>query len=94
MRQHRSASLPERILQRRIVQGKYQFDEFGQLEKRCSICGEFWPADTEFFYAQTDKCDGLKSSCRACNFERLQARGFTLSGSRKPKYLAASAVNN
>jgi hypothetical protein len=32
-------------------------------EKRCTKCGEYWPADLEFF---SRKQNGLHSWCRAC----------------------------
>lgn len=35
------------------------------VEKLCSACGEYWPADTEFFEARKLK-DGLSSRCIAC----------------------------
>lgn len=36
-------------------------------ERRCVRCGEYWPADTEFFYRRGD---GLHSWCKACCTER------------------------
>ncbi|MCQ4242507.1 hypothetical protein [Stutzerimonas stutzeri] len=38
-------------------------------EKLCSKCGECWPADTEFFYRQAGRPDGLGSMCKACYAE-------------------------
>lgn len=38
-------------------------------EKPCSKCGECWPADTEFFYRQAGRPDGLGSMCKACYAE-------------------------
>lgn len=34
-------------------------------QKRCTKCGEYWPADTEFFYRGNGK-DGLHTWCKAC----------------------------
>lgn len=43
-----------------------EFDvELGPV-KRCPKCGEWWPADREFFYAKKDTASGLQSWCRAC----------------------------
>lgn len=38
-------------------------------EKRCNKCDEHWPADTEFFYRQAGRPDGLGSICKACYSE-------------------------
>lgn len=38
-------------------------------EKRCNKCDEHWPADTEFFYRQAGRPDGLGSICKACYAE-------------------------
>ena len=39
-------------------------------EKRCARCGEYWPADEEFFAACRNNKSGLHSYCRACCTER------------------------
>lgn len=40
------------------------------IERKCSKCGEWWPHDTEFYYADADGLGGLTSRCRACFAER------------------------
>lgn len=35
-------------------------------EKRCRCCGEFWPADGEFFHPMRSSKDGLSQRCIAC----------------------------
>jgi hypothetical protein len=35
-------------------------------EKRCLSCGEFWPADHEFFAPMRSSRDGLTPRCIAC----------------------------
>ena len=35
-------------------------------EKRCLCCGEYWPADFEFFEAMRSSRDGLTPRCIAC----------------------------
>ena len=40
-------------------------------EKRCVKCGEFWPAEPEFFQRNRDNPDGLDNYCKDC---RQQAR--------------------
>lgn len=35
-------------------------------EKQCITCGEFWPADTEFFEPKLKTRDRLSSRCIAC----------------------------
>ena len=36
------------------------------LEQQCSSCGDWWPADAEFFYVRADRRRQLASVCRAC----------------------------
>jgi hypothetical protein len=35
-------------------------------EKRCLTCGEYWPADYEFFEPMRKSRDGLSTRCIAC----------------------------
>lgn len=49
-----------------IRSGKFILTDVG-LEKRCSMCGDYWPADTEFFHVRDRS---LSSGCRACIAER------------------------
>ncbi len=37
-------------------------------EKLCSVCGEWWPADAEFF--GTAGTGYLRGFCKACRYER------------------------
>lgn len=39
----------------------------GGLEKRCSSCHEWWPADTDFFSRHEIRPGGLANQCKACN---------------------------
>lgn len=49
-------------LKRGLSSGLYQQTDLG-LERRCSCCGDYWPADAEFF----DRKGGwLTSTCKAC----------------------------
>jgi hypothetical protein len=57
-----------------LASGRYRYDEDGELEKRCSICREYWPADTEFFY-QSTSTDGLHTYCKACYYEHRWPSG-------------------
>lgn len=59
-------TITEKQLTRGLRHGKYIHTDLG-LEQRCSICGSYWPADTEFFYAQGDR---IASQCKACFRER------------------------
>ena len=40
--------------------------DYDQIERQCTRCHEWWPADKEFFYAQATGLFGLESSCKAC----------------------------
>lgn len=69
------------LVQQRVLRGKAQTNAIGELEKACSSCKEFWPADTEFFYPQSSARDGLHTWCKACYLEwrypeRYQAEGI------------------
>lgn len=44
----------------------YQQTQWG-LEKRCSKCQEYWPADTEFFSPNNG---GLHAHCKGCQAEK------------------------
>lgn len=39
-------------------------------EKACTRCGEFWPADEEFFRRRSPSCPRLAAWCRACEAEQ------------------------
>lgn len=54
-------------LTRYRAEGRYRQGE-DQLEKRCCDCGEYLPADTEFFY-RANTLDGLKHECKVCFLE-------------------------
>lgn len=58
------------LLQRRLTNGGYRFDELGELEKRCAACREYWPADNEFFHTGPGYDDRLHCYCKACYIER------------------------
>lgn len=44
--------------------------ELGE-EKRCLCCGEYWPADAEFFDTMASSRDRLTPRCIACIKARL-----------------------
>jgi len=52
----------------------FRYDEDGELEKRCSICHEWWPADREFFQSCSRNFGGLHSQCNACFLEGCRRR--------------------
>jgi len=59
---------------KRLASGVYREGE-GGLEKRCGRCREYWPADSEFFYASRAELDGLNWSCKACYMENRYPEG-------------------
>ena len=62
------------VIDKRVSAGRFIFTELG-LEKRCSTCGEFFPADTEFFFSQASRPEGLSTYCKACYLDRDILRG-------------------
>lgn len=55
---------------------RFRQTELGR-EARCSKCGEYWPADAEFFYMLRGR---PHSWCKACYIEDRVAKG------RRPGY--------
>ena len=49
-----------------LRRGAYRRDEDGVLEKRCSHCREYYPADNLYFFASKGYRDGLHSQCKTC----------------------------
>ena len=41
-------------------------------EKLCIKCMDWWPADTEFFYADPKGAAGLYLYCKACYLEHVR----------------------
>ena len=72
----------------RLASGKYQYDDDGQLEKRCSRCREYWPADSEFFYKGDGDGDGLHCMCISCNVESLhRSRSKSTTPEQEPAHV-------
>ena len=49
-----------------------RLSDIGQ-EKRCLTCGEYWPADSEFFESTKKTRDRLSARCIACIKEKTWA---------------------
>jgi len=45
-----------------------------ELEKRCSRCRDWWPADREFYCNKARGTLGLSPYCHACEAERSNIR--------------------
>lgn len=56
------------LLSRRLTSGVFLETDLG-LEKRCSKCREYWPADNTAFYVCSKAPDGLYDWCKACYLE-------------------------
>ena len=47
------------------------------VEKYCSKCADWWPADTEFWWAQKAGLLGLFGCCKACYYDMDRRPGRT-----------------
>lgn len=63
-----------KLLIKGLKNGKYRTD-FDGLYKRCCRCRDYWPADSEFYYANKNMPDGLSGFCKACYLERRYPNG-------------------
>lgn len=63
-----------RLLVIRLISGVYRYADLVDLEKRCSKCREYFPADNTFFYAAPRSKDGLIDWCKACYLESRAER--------------------
>lgn len=61
-------------------------DRIDDDEKLCRKCGEWWPADREFFYVDASAPDGLFYCCKACYHELTHPNA-----SRRPANALAAA---
>jgi hypothetical protein len=71
--QYKPAAPSASLMTAGLAAGKYQYQDDG-LYKRCAGCGDYWPADTEFFFARKVG-DGIDNKCRACYLERRYPNG-------------------
>ncbi len=53
---------------------RYRYDEDGELEKQCTQCLDWWPADRDFFGSNPRERNGLHPHCLACTSERTAMR--------------------
>lgn len=60
-------SIHRDVIAARLEIGRMVFSELG-LEKRCTCCLEFFPADTEFFAPKPKSRDGLSTQCKVCQY--------------------------
>lgn len=73
--QIKPATPSESLKALRLRKQVYRLSDEGDLEKRCSRCKEYWPADSEFFYSNSGKGDGLNEHCKACYIENRYPTG-------------------
>ena len=79
---------PERLKALRLKNQVYRVSDEGDLEKRCSKCKDYWPADREFFFSAGKAGDGLTDWCKACYVEWRYPNGR---GSVDHKFQARAA---
>lgn len=64
------AQYKESFIEAGVKTGKFKRTELG-LEKRCTTCREYWPADSAFFGIKNGRLD---PNCRACLAEKAMIR--------------------
>lgn len=50
-------------------------EEYGEWEKQCTDCGEWWPDDKEFFYTCSKNPIILMNQCKDCYTQRRRRAG-------------------
>lgn len=53
-------------------------EDFGGPVKQCRICGDHFPADTDFWYRNCKFASGLSSECKVCWFEHYGPKRYKL----------------
>jgi len=61
----KSAHYTDKLFKIRLKSGIFSIID-NSLNKRCARCHDYFPADSEFFYASAKKRDGLCDWCKAC----------------------------
>lgn len=65
-------------LEKGLASGLYRYDDVGELERRCSCCRDYWPADPEFFFRNPQRSsDGLHGWCKACHQQASLSKRHT-----------------
>lgn len=54
---------------RGMTTGQYRVSVDVGLERLCYCCGNYWPADSEFWSPRSDRACGVDAYCRACAVE-------------------------
>ncbi|WP_318515000.1 hypothetical protein ACN08P_11310 [Photobacterium leiognathi subsp. mandapamensis] len=65
-------ALTDKQLAKGIAVGKFTITELG-IEKKCTMCGEWYPFDDEFYQPYFKKAESrfyVKAECKACCTER------------------------
>lgn len=71
---------PARTLARVLRAPRHRLSQWG-LEKQCCRCSEWWPADTEFYFA-TEQRGATHCHCRACYAERRWPERYGIAAHR------------
>lgn len=72
------------------MRANIRVNELGEVEKRCTKCGEWLPADNEFFFYE--KKPVLNSWCKACMLEYRKYKGNTRYKEPNGVFLFAEAI--
>lgn len=62
-----------------------RINEFGEVEKQCGKCGEWWPLTSEF-WTRGYPHRRLQSPCKACAYEHWMSKPCNVEGCTQPRW--------
>lgn len=60
-------------------------NDWGETEKQCGKCGEWWPMTKEFF-EQNPRNHHFKSPCKACKYEHWMSQPCSAGNCSEPRW--------
>lgn len=75
------------------ITGRLRPGEAGILEKRCSRCKTWYPADHVFFFANKGSVGSVTDYCKACSRERRRKIVVTFDSPERPESVSTPSLN-